>query len=149
MTAIAAAKKAIEDATELPEAETTVHAMLVNAHANVLATAKESRMAVLDDKSKEEQAIAQAATNKAVGTKAKAIGNVMVAGAFDAVDVTVTAKRAGPEIKVEGDDDFTHVMGPMYSLMHDADDDGNVVQEIVLVDHTITTPEADFVCEGV
>ena len=29
-------------------------------------------------------------------------------------------------------------MGPMYSLMHDADDDGNVVQEIVLVDHTIT-----------
>ena len=33
-------------------------------------------------------------------------------------------------------------MGPMYSLMHDADDDGNVVQEIVLVDHTITAPKA-------
>ena len=32
-------------------------------------------------------------------------------------------------------------MGPMYSLMHDADDDGNVVQEIVLVDHTITKPK--------
>ena len=65
----------------------------------------------------------------------------MVAEEFEAVDVTVTAKRSGPEIKVEGDDDFTHVMGPMYSLMHDADDDGNVVQEIVLVDHTITNPK--------
>ena len=32
-------------------------------------------------------------------------------------------------------------MGPMYSLMHDADDDGNVVEEIVLVDHTITKPK--------
>ena len=78
---------------------------------------------------------------KAAETKAEAIGKVKVAEAFDAVDVTVTAKRTGPEIKVEGDDDFTHVMGPMYSLMHDADDDGNVVEEIVLVDHTITKPK--------
>ena len=56
--------------------------------------------------------------------------------------VTVTAKRTGPEIKVEGEDDFTHVMGPMSNLVHDADDDGNVVEEIVLVDHTITKPKA-------
>ena len=69
MHAIAAAKKAIADATELPEAETTAHAMVVNAHANILATAKESRMAVLDDKTKEEQAIAKAATNKVALTK--------------------------------------------------------------------------------
>ena len=79
---------------------------------------------------------------KAVETKAKAIGKVKPDNMPLAdVDVTVTAERAGPEIKVEGDDDFTHVMGPMYSLMHDADDDGNVVQEIVLVDHTITNPK--------
>ena len=79
---------------------------------------------------------------KAVGTKAKAIGKVEPDNLLlDDVDVTVTAKRTGPDIKVEGDDDFTHVMGPMYSLMHDADDDGNVVEEIVLVDHTITNPK--------
>ena len=83
-----------------------------------------------------------AAGTKAAGTKAKAIGKVEPDNMPLAdVDVTVTADRAGPEIKVEGDDDFTHVMGPMYSLMHDADDDGNVVEEIVLVDHTITNPK--------
>ena len=81
---------------------------------------------------------------KAVGTKAKAIGEVGPDNALlaDPLSVTVMAKRTGPDIKVEGDDDFTHVMGPMYSLMHDADDDGNVVEEIVLVDHTITAPKA-------
>ena len=85
---------------------------------------------------------APAEDTKAAGTKAKAIGKVMPDNAELAdVDVMVTAKRTGPDIKVEGDDDFTHVMGPMYSLMHDADDDGNVVQEIVLVDHTITAPK--------
>ena len=80
-------------------------------------------------------------TTKAAGTKAKAIGKVMVADPFDAVDVTVTAKRTGPEIKVERDDEFTHVMGPMYRLVEEADDDGNVVEQIVLVDHTITAPK--------
>ena len=86
--AIAAAKKAIADATELPEAETTAHAMLVNAHANVLATAKESRMAVLDAKTKEEQAIAQAASNKVALTKKTAI-----------------TAEAGPEVKpFDGED---------------------------------------------
>ena len=83
-----------------------------------------------------------AEVTKAAGTKAKAIGKVTPDNAeLDAVDVTVTAKRTGPEIKVEGDDDFTHVMGPMYRLEHAADDDGNVVEEIVLVDHTITSPK--------
>ena len=80
-----------------------------------------------------------AAATKAAATKVTAIGKVEPDNMPLAdVDVTVTAKRAGPDIKV---DDFTHVMGPMYSLMHDADDDGNVVQEIVLVDHTITSPK--------
>ena len=79
---------------------------------------------------------------KAAETKAMAIGKVKPDNLLLAdVGVTVTAKRTGPEIEVEGDDEFTHVMGPMYSLMHDADDDGNVVQEIVLVDHTITSPK--------
>ena len=86
-----------------------------------------------------------AEVTKAAGTKAKAIGKVMPYNAelaFDVgVDVTVTAKRTGPDIKVEGNDDFTHVMGPMYSLMYDADDEGGVVEEIVLVDHTITNPK--------
>ena len=84
------------------------------------------------------------AETKAVGTKAKVIGKVMPdnMALADPLSVTVTAKRSGPEIKVEGEDDFTHVMGPMYTLVHDADDDGNVVQEIVLVDHTITAPKA-------
>ena len=77
----------------------------------------------------------------AAATKVTAIGKVKPDNMPLDVDVTVTAMRAGPDIKVEGDDDFTHVMGPMYSLMHDADDDGNVVQEIVLVDHTITNPK--------
>ena len=78
----------------------------------------------------------------AAATKVTAIGKVKPDNMPLAdVEVTVTAMRAGPDIKVEGDDDFTHVMGPMYSLMHDADDDGNVVQEIVLVDHTITNPK--------
>ena len=84
-----------------------------------------------------------AAGTKAAGTKAKAIGKVEPDNMPLAdVDVTVTAKRTGPNtIKVEGDDDFTHVMGPMYRLEHAADDNGNVVEEIVLVDHTITAPK--------
>ena len=81
-------------------------------------------------------------TTKAAGTKAKAIGKVGPDNMPLAdVDVTVTAKRTGPDIKVEGDDDFTHVMGPMYRLEHAADDDGNVAEEIVLVDHTISSPK--------
>ena len=57
------------------------------------------------------------------------------------MDVTVTAERTGPKIEVEGEDEFTHVMGPMYRLVEEADDDGNVVEQIVLVDHTITAPK--------
>ena len=83
-----------------------------------------------------------AAETKAAATKVTAIGKVKPNNMPLAdVEVTVTAMRAGPDIKVEGDDDFTHVMGPMYRLEHAADDDGNVVEEIVLVDHTITAPK--------
>ena len=153
-TAIAAAKMAIADAANVPAEEAAANSGTVSVLETALANAKTSRTAViaaaaaaevvrLAAEAAEAEAATKAVVTKAAGTKAKAIGEVKPDNMpLDVdVDVTVTADRAGPEIKVEGDDDFTHVMGPMYSLMHDADDDGNVVQEIVLVDHTITAPK--------
>ena len=146
MTAIAgitdeSASKAVSDGRAAIDAAKVSLDGMENLSAEAMATLQGRIDALNNDFSPIEMAATATAKTKAAGTKVEAIGKVMVADAFDAVDVTVTAKRTGPDIKVEGDDDFTHVMGPMYSLMHDADDDGNVVVEIVLVDHTITAPK--------
>ena len=71
--AIAAAEKAIADATELPDAETTAHAMVVKAHANLLATTKTSRDKVIAAKAEEDEAEARVASNKVAITKKTAI----------------------------------------------------------------------------
>ena len=158
--AIAAAKMAIADAANVPAEEAAANSGTVSVLETALANTKTSRTAAiaaaidaeavrlaaeavrLAAEAAEAEAAKNAVVTKAVGTKAKAIGGVKPDNMpLDDVDVKVTATRAGPEIKVEGDDDFTHAMGPMYSLKSDADDDENVVQEIVLVDHTITAPK--------
>ena len=71
--AIAAARKAIEDATELPAAETDAQSSVVDAHAGILATSKTSRQAVLDAKADEEMEAARVAANKVANTKKAAI----------------------------------------------------------------------------
>ena len=89
-----------------------------------------------------EMAANAAAATAAAKTKATAIGKVVPNATMpDTPDISVTATRTGPKIEVEGDDDFDHVMGPMYRLERAADEDGNVVEEIVLVNHTIVEPK--------
>ena len=71
--AIAAARKAIEDATELPEAERTAHGLVVDVHATALAAAKTSRTAAIAAKNEEQRKAAAAVVTKAAGTKLKAM----------------------------------------------------------------------------
>ena len=66
------------------------------------------------------------AETKAAGTKVKAITAVEPdnAGVTDVTNARSRPRRAGPEISVEGADEFTQfVAGRMYSLMHEADID--------------------------
>ena len=113
--AVAAARKAIADATELPVAETMAHSMVVKAHANALATAKASRQVVVDKAKEAERMAMREAANKVALSKRTAITS-LVAGStarpFDGTDAAadadpsatdnyrLTVKRTGSAVEV-------------------------------------------------
>ena len=89
MARLPPARKAIEDATDLPEAERTAHGAVVDAHASILDAAKTSRLAALDAKRDEEEAAAREASNKVALTKKTAI----TAEGTPPADTTTAASR--------------------------------------------------------
>ena len=100
--AVTAARQAITDATELPEAETTANGALVTVHANILAVAKTSRMAVLDAEAEKVAAAAKEASNKIAMTKKDAIKKE-----GDSETTLTRPFDAGGEIADEGDGSAT------------------------------------------
>ena len=168
--ALADAKQAIADATELPEAETTAHGLVVGVHERALTAAKTSRTAAIAAKKEEQRKIAAAAVTKEAGTKLKAMNaeadpartadEGLGGHANDAADnvayaLAISRDRTSTEVKVtdpalnnKADPKFVDQMAGLdsgrFMLVRTkaADDDGNVEEEVVVVGTDIKGPRA-------
>ena len=142
--ALAAARKAITDATYLPQSERDARTADVNTIAGNLATAKVTRTMSLVAKTKEEAIATEAAQTTDAG-----LGGTGVT----TYSMTIERPRSGTKIEIEdtalaADDDpkFTQMVNlgsgtTMHTRTQKADDDGNVVQETVVVTTDIEAPK--------
>ena len=159
--ALATAMQAIDDATYLPADEVADRTADVNGIAGNLATAKAMRTTSIAAATKEAAIEAEAAQGADGSPSATLHADAGLGGtntadgtAVTTYTMTIERPRSGTEIKIvdsalNGDDDpkFMQAMDlgggtTMHTRMMEADDDGNVMTEVVVVTTDIEAPKA-------